>query len=1335
MPSFLSRLGLGFVCFLHALALFCTRWSIDVRCFAYYSSLPSQLESLEVATALRVDPHKHKGKPVVAPLQWMELSSFAELDVFLPSSRLDELQALMEEAGDGKGVAGENEGDEPVTLPYFVFQEIKYIFHPDLELWLRVECPDDAPISTYLDAPGLDETDVDDTFTKFGLNEYAIESPTFKDLYIERLMAPTTVFQFFCVLLWCLDDYWKYSLFTLFMLLIFEATVSFSRLKSLSTLRAMNNTARNIYVYRSGSWKHILTNALLPGDIVSIRKTVTQTKTMETLKARIEGAASSSSSSAPAAPAEEVDASTNTVPCDCILLTGSVVVNEANLTGESVPQLKEGMVAGVDMYEYPRLDIDNEHKVNMVFGGTTLLQHTGTSETLVRSGDPRYSPPDNGAVAYVLRTGFLSSQGKLVRMIQFGSEKVTGGTYEVLLLMGFLLVFAVISSGYVLYKGMYDPDRDQFDLLLHCILIVTSVIPPDLNMQLAMSVNSSLMTLMKASIFCTEPFRIPFAGKVDVTLFDKTGTITTDKLVADAIVTPGGSASPKEAPLLPRIVLAGCHSLVQVNGATMGDPLEEEALKSTGATFDAGVNVATIPQGTSARILHRHHFASKLQRMSVLASVAVSSGSSTPSGLYVLVKGSPEALFDLLSKSSVDAVGNWYHQTYQKLAKDGKRVLALAHKHVKGPSGVAAVSEAADAMFEGPRSVMESDLVFDGFIVFSCAVRADSADVVTELRESSHSVVMITGDALFTAVHVARNVNIVDAPSAVYVLQQVGDVAAGGDGEEEDVRPLAWVDPFSSETVGEPIVVEEADVSSSKAFQEQVQRLADGAALGITGKALARAAEVCSDGIWRSVGLFAVFARMTPELKERVLASLKEDGVHTMMCGDGANDVGALKQAHVGLALLSGFGNANVAAEGDGDKKAVVKKGGKKDEAKKKKKKEEKALTKAELAEKKAEAAKKQREEYAAKMAEVEANIKRRSEAGESFASMKEWYAFMQREMEAAKKKKMAGRPKNFAESAAMLAAQEDLADGGGGEIPMVKLGDASIASPFTSKKPSIRGAVDVIRQGRCTLVTTLQMYQILALSCLISSYSLSVLYLDAVKFGDTQMTATGLLMTVSYFAISMAKPLPRLSEVKPLTSIFHPALFLSLLAQFAIHLVIMVYSVSLAKSFLPEDAVLSIDGEFEPNLVNTIVYLISSVQNVCVFAVNVKGRPFQYGITENRALLWSLGLVVLGAFVCAFEISPLFNDALQLVAFPDTAFRWTIVGLLLVDVVGTFVVDRFLLAVFAPAIFRSALKDITWASVWTVARNVVGLGLLFYYVIIPMFLMDPEEWEEWEEQ
>ncbi|CAN0039405.1 unnamed protein product, partial [Hapterophycus canaliculatus] len=157
-------------------------------------------------------------------------------------------------------------------------------------------------------------------------------------------------------------------------------------------------------------------------------------------------------------------------------------------------------------------------------------------------GDEWKTTPDGGCLCYVLRTGFSSSQGKLVRMIEGSTETVRTDTRDTVLLLLLLLVFAVSASGYVLKEGMKDSaKRSKYQLLLHCILIVTSVIPPELPMQMALAVNSSLMALMKMQIFCTEPYRVPMAGKVDVCLFDKTGTLTTDELVAVGVESPNPS--------------------------------------------------------------------------------------------------------------------------------------------------------------------------------------------------------------------------------------------------------------------------------------------------------------------------------------------------------------------------------------------------------------------------------------------------------------------------------------------------------------------------------------------------------------------------------------------------------------------------------------------------------------------------------------------------------------------------------------------------------------------------------------------------------------------------
>lgn len=177
------------------------------------------------------------------------------------------------------------------------------------------------------------------------------------------------------------------------------------------------------------------------------------------------------------------------------------------LSGESTPLLKESiqLLEGSE-----NLDVDGAHKNAVLFSGTKVLQASGTtsmlsiipihfdSSLIMISGEliPPIKTPDGGCLGVVLRTGFGTAQGQLVRTMIFSTERVSANNLESFLFIGFLLIFAIAASWYVWVKGI-ERDLKKSKLLLDCILIITSVVPPELPMELSLAVNASLVALSK----------------------------------------------------------------------------------------------------------------------------------------------------------------------------------------------------------------------------------------------------------------------------------------------------------------------------------------------------------------------------------------------------------------------------------------------------------------------------------------------------------------------------------------------------------------------------------------------------------------------------------------------------------------------------------------------------------------------------------------------------------------------------------------------------------------------------------------------------------------------
>lgn len=470
--------------------------------------------------------------------------------------------------------------------------------------------------------------------------------------------------------------------------------------------------------------------------------------------------------------------------------------------------------------------------------------------------------------------------------------------------------------------------------------------------------------------------------------------------------------------------------------------------------------------------------------------------------IFAVCKGAPEFMERLLDK-----VPDFYHNQLNKLTSDGFRVLTLAFKEMK--SG------------QGERTQVESGLKFIAFLVLKSPLKPNTEEVIKEIMSSSHKVVMITGDNVFTAAQVALDLNF-GGEALFFDITGKNLKTVNSLGEEESIKPSS--------------------------------------VLCVTGEQL--------NAVLNEPEFFycKVFARVSPSQKEIIIGKLNERHV-TIMCGDGTNDVGALKKSHSGISLINKPINPTT----------------------------------------------------------------NQTPSLQSLIHTKP----------STQSSKLPHQPHNDPSK----AVDSLLTDS------QLELGDASMAAHFTSKVSTIEAVKHLIQQGRCTLVTTYQMYRILALNCLFSAYNLSVMYLAGIKFGDTQATVSAFALSGVFFFVTRSQPSDKLSKFHPPSTVFEGHIIISVFSQFIVQLIGLI-SVNYLCNLYSND-ILPVDQEFKPCLLNSCLYLYTSWIGYVNFLVNYQGEPFMKPIQENTGLIKCLTIFMGLVLTTLMELTP-FGEMIEIVPFPS---------------------------------------------------------------------------------
>ncbi|KAJ1605248.1 putative transmembrane domain-containing P-type ATPase3 [Cryptosporidium canis] len=345
---------------------------------------------------------------------------------------------------------------------------------------------------------------------------------------LSEIMDPLTVFQLLVVASYTFQGYVLFAIKWVPMMIVSifaNIRTHFTNIRNVRKLAEMTGCDA-VEVIRGGRLVTLKSSELVPGDIIHIYEN-------------------------------------SVVPCDLLLLSGSAVVNESMLTGESAEVLKmpisecesekispeDGPYSAKRYFLYAGTQVTavyNNVGKGMALGGSAgslnvLTSSTRSTDSMVhfisssdfsdtpggqRTAPDEPAPAAPATTALVIRTGISTLRGKIIRSILYPS-KYSFGLYDQLPI-AWLCLSVIVAI--IIFKQGRSFSWSLFTFFF-ALGSMNSTFPLYLGVLNTLAQNVSSKRLFKNfKVKALIPTRIMLAGKLRIVCFDKTGTLTNDHL-------------------------------------------------------------------------------------------------------------------------------------------------------------------------------------------------------------------------------------------------------------------------------------------------------------------------------------------------------------------------------------------------------------------------------------------------------------------------------------------------------------------------------------------------------------------------------------------------------------------------------------------------------------------------------------------------------------------------------------------------------------------------------------------------------------------------------------